>query len=464
MGIILLLGFVFLVCLTVATENEESLSDSSLSVRTAREADPKRRNMKKMKKRGNKRGRRMKRGNGGKKKGRKGRKNRGRKGRNNMGRKGRRGKKRAGRGRKTSGRYYGYYQGNGSALANGTQSSDCLASVIKYMKQIADIVNNFENQRKRAERQSGLMVKKNSKNKTEPFAVVAALILAAGGGNKSNMVCANKTGTTEAKTLTSLYTSLANCSVSVNASCGNHTYTPLNKTLVDSCMTLTKNFSEAVRKCSVSQDCECWNDKMLKEMSGKLSTCKGIKEPTTKITTQKNLCSAAFRLCKVAEDKTVPALAACMTSPVSSAKLLQKAKTLKANEDAANAALKVVKALSGSRRQRAIATTCAEVLTKSNALTKVITASASDASIATLSLEISSVSTSVMICDAAQKTAASSMETAVKTITAALATVMAELQALTGSTPSTADLTATTTATATKAPSARRDMLLKNYV
>jgi len=336
------------------------------------------------------------------------------------------------------------------------------------MKQIADIVKNFENQRKRAERQSGLMVKKNSKNKTEPFAVVAALILAAGGGNKSNMVCANKTGTTEAKTLTSLYTSLANCSVSVNASCGNHTYTPLNKTLVDSCMTLTKNFSEAVRKCSVSQDCECWNDKMLKEMSGKLSTCKGIKEPTTKITTQKNLCSAAFRMCKVAEDKTVPALAACMTSPVSSAKLLQKAKTLKANEDAANAALKVVKALSGSRRQRAIATTCAEVLTKSNALTKVITASASDASIATLSLEISSVSTSVMICDAAQKTelktAASSMETAVKTITAALATVMAELQALTGSTPSTADLTATTTATATKAPSARRDMLLKNYV
>merc|ERR1712156_1273876 len=151
----------------------------------------------------------------------------------------------------------------------------------------------------------------------------------------------------------------------------------------------------------------------------------GGKEPTTKITTQKNACSAAFRLCKVAEDKTVPALAACMTSPVSSAKLLQKAKTLKANEDAANAALKVVKALSGSRRQRAIATTCAEVLTKSNALTKVITASASDASIATLSLEISSVSTSVM----------------------------AELQALTGSTPSTADLTATT-ATATKAPSA----------
>merc|ERR1712109_75178 len=467
--IILLLGFVFLVCLTVATENEESLSDSSLSVRTAREADPKRRKMKKMKKRGNKRARRMrkgnrrskKRGNGGKKKGSKGRKNRGRKGL--------RGKKRAGRGRKTSGRYYGFpYQGNGSAVANGTQSSDtgCLASVIKYMRQIADIVNNFENQRKRAERQSGLMVKKNSKNKTEPFATVAALILAAGGGNKSNMVCANKTGTTEAKTLTSLYTSLANCSMSVNASCGNHTYTPLNKTLVDSCMTLTKDFSEAVKECS-DKDCECWNGKMLKEMSGKLSTCKAIKEPTTKITTQKNACSAAFRLCKVAEDKTVPALAACMTSPVSSAKLLQKAKTLKANEDAANAALKVVKALSGSRRQRAIATTCAEVLTKSNALTKVITASASDASIATLSLEISSVSTSVMICDDAQKTelktAASSMETAVKTITAALASVMAELQALTGSTPSTADLTATT-ATATKAPSARREMLLKNYV
>ena len=262
-----------------------------------------------------------KRGNGGKKKGRKGSKN---KPRSRNGR----GKKRAGRRRKTSGRYYGFpYQGNGSAVANGTQSSDtgCLASVIKYMRQIADIVNNFENQRKRAERQIALMVKKNSKNKTEPFATVASLILAAGGGNKSNMVCANKTGTTEAKTLTSLYTSLSNCSVSVNASCGNHTYTPLNKTLVDSCMALTKDFSDNVKICSTDiDDCECWNAPELKEMSGKLSACKAIKEPTTKITAQKNLCSAAFRLCKVAEDKTVPALAACMTSPVSSAKLLQK--------------------------------------------------------------------------------------------------------------------------------------------
>merc|ERR1712156_1292526 len=116
-----------------------------------------------------------------------------------------------------------------------------------------------------------------------------------------------------------------------------------------------------------------------------------------------------------------------------------------------------VKSLSGSStgKKRAVATTWALVITKSNLLIKKITASPSDSSIKTVSVEISSASTSIK-CSTTEKAelkvAATSMDTAVKKITSALAVLMKELQALTGSTPSAASLDSTTAKpTATKA-------------
>merc|ERR1712079_952442 len=121
------------------------------------------------------------------------------------------------------------------------------------------------------------------------------------------------------------------------------------------------------------------------------------------------------------------------------------AKTLKANEKAAKAALAKVKSLAGSStgKKRAVATTCALVITKSNLLIKKITASPSIKCSTTEKAEL--------------KVAATSMDTAVKKITSALAVLMKELQALTGSTPSAASLDSTTAKpTATKA-TGRRD-------
>merc|ERR1712223_1578294 len=290
-----------------------------------------------------------------------------------------------------------------------------------------------------------------------------------GGGNLSKLSCNGKTNSSAAKTLTTLAKTLMDCPKTVNASCGKQTYKALNSTLVNSCKKLTKDFATAVKKCEpdTSNKCTCWNDSKLKSMSKELSSCKSISGPTKNITKQKNTCIGAFSKGKVTEDKAVAGLAACLTS---TSALLTKAKTLKANEKAAKAALAKVKSLAGSStgKKRAVATTCALVITKSNLLIKKITASPSDSSIKTVSVEISSASKSIK-CSTTEKAelkvAATSMDTAVKKITSALAVLMKELQALTGSTPSAASLDSTTAKpTATKATGRRdRRHLFKNF-
>ena len=69
-----------------------------------------------------------------------------------------------------------------STVATTTNSTgDCLITVVKYMKQMSDIVKNFERQKKRAEKHIQLMAKKNSK--TVNFTVSGKLLVDSSGGN-----------------------------------------------------------------------------------------------------------------------------------------------------------------------------------------------------------------------------------------------------------------------------------------
>merc|ERR1712156_1251770 len=453
--LLLFFGVVFLICLSVGAEAEESssLAQHTFNVRTARDAQAKmgakkgaKKGARKGAKKGTRKGKRKasKRGSQKRKSSQRRRKSR-RKGKTSR----RKGRKNGRKGRKSRGRKNGLKStrknARNSTVATTTNSTgDCLITVVKYMKQMSDIVKNFDRQNKRAEKHIQLMAKKN--NKTSNF-TVSGKLLVAGGGNLSKLSCNGKTNSSAAKTLTTLAKTLMDCPKTVNASCGKQTYKALNSTLVNTCKKLTKDFATAVKKCEpdTSNKCTCWNDSKLKSMSKELSSCKSISGPTKNITKQKNTCIGAFSKCKVTEDKAVAGLAACLTS---TSALVAKAKTLKANEKAAKAALAKVKSLSGtsSGKKRAVATTCALVITKSNLLIKKITASPSDSSIKTVSVEISSASTSIK-CSTTEKAelkvAATSMDTAVKKITSALAVLMKELQALTGSTPSAASLDST---------------------
>ena len=159
-------------------------------------------------------------------------------------------RKRNMKGKKTNGRRRGKFVRN---------DTDCHVEIYKYMKQYGDIVKNFGNQKKRAEKHIQLMAKK--KNKSQEFLTVANLLIRAGGGNAASLTCPNDSLSLSLNTLTQ---SLLNCPKNIDDSCGSQAYTPLDKTFVNNCMKLTLDFTLAVTSCSSSSDCKCWNDKNIK--------------------------------------------------------------------------------------------------------------------------------------------------------------------------------------------------------
>merc|ERR1712156_933973 len=165
--LLLFFGVVFLICLSVGAEAEESssLAQQTFNVRTTRDAQAKKgagkgakKGAKKGARKGARKGKRKasKRGSKKRKSSQRGRKSR-RKGKKSR-RKGRK------NGRKSRGRKNGLKStrknARNSTVATTTNSTgDCLITVVKYMKQMSDIVKNFDRQNKRAEKHIQLMAK-----------------------------------------------------------------------------------------------------------------------------------------------------------------------------------------------------------------------------------------------------------------------------------------------------------------
>merc|ERR1712156_1099775 len=198
--VLLFFGVVFLICLSVGAEAEESssLAQQTFNVRTARDAQA-RKGAKKGAKKGARKGKRKasKRGSKKRKSSHRRRKSR-RKGKKSR----RKGRKNGRKGRKSRGRKNGLKSTRknvrNSTVATTTNSTgDCLITVVKYMKQMSDIVKNFDRQNKRAEKHIQLMAKKN--NKTSNFTVSGKLLVASGGGNLSKLSCNGKTNSSAAK-------------------------------------------------------------------------------------------------------------------------------------------------------------------------------------------------------------------------------------------------------------------------
>merc|ERR1712156_402531 len=204
--VLLFFGVVFLICLSVGAEAEESssLAQQTFNVRTARDAQAKK-GKRKASKRGSKKRKSSQRGRKSRRKGKKSR----RKGRKN-GRKGRKS-----RGRKNGLKSTRKNARNSTVATTTNSTGDCLITVVKYMKQMSDIVKNFDRQNKRAEKHIQLMAKKN--NKTSNFTVSGKLLVASGGGNLSKLSCNGKTNSSAAKTLTTLAKTLMDCPKTVNA-------------------------------------------------------------------------------------------------------------------------------------------------------------------------------------------------------------------------------------------------------
>merc|ERR1711981_1536195 len=305
----------------------------------------------------------------------------------------------------------------------------CLSVAVKYMKQWKDVVTNFRKQEGRATKHAELGGKKSGKK--EEFAPTAYRLVEVGGDNSSNLSCGGEFGNEGAKKLANLTTDLFACEATVASAC---TMPELNATLVANCTSLLDAFENATEMCMMktigkttdaeyTEACTCWEDSSLATMSSRLSDC-AIKTAQQNITKQKTACVKAFSTCKGYLLEANEAMASCTTS---ADKLTAKATALATNNETVTAAKEKMSSLAGnsSRRARQTATSCAEVITKSQSLTVMISQSPSSSSISVVALEISS--SSVTVCSDTEK---SSLTTEISSVNSALAMISEALAAV----------------------------------
>lgn len=359
---------------------------------------------------------------------------------------------------------------NRNSGRNTTLGMGCLSAAVKYMKQWKDVVGNFKRQSSRSTKHSSVGDKKHGKKGV--FAPVAHRLVEVGGDNKSNLSCAGVYDNEGAKQLTNLTKLLFDCEKDVNMSCNPANYPKHNDTMLNMCTNITEQFDNASEKCmkktvgkssdsDYSEACMCWEDSSLAAMSISVGDCK-IQDKQKEITTQKQACVAAFAKCRKYEDEAISVMATCTSSKD---KLAAKAAALSTNKAAVAAAKDKMSSLAGGssgRKVRQAATSCTQVISKSNELTLTISQSTSSSKISIIATEISSVSVSVS-CTAEEKgkltTQISFVESAITKIDEALTAVQEQLTTLTGSTAS----VSATTMMSTAAP-ARRNRIRKSIL
>merc|ERR1712080_575287 len=164
-------------------------------------------------------------------------------------------------------------------------------------------------------------------------------------------------------------------------------------------------------------------------------------------------CKANFSACKQAEDDGMKAMSSCSTSK---ADLLASAKTLSANSAGLDSAKTKVDSLANStRKRRAAAESCAEIITIVTQIKTIVAANPENSTVTTLTTKITSVASTVTCTDAEKTslaTSSSDLAAAKESVDSSLATVKADLEIATGTTPSDAAINNATTVAATTAP------------
>ena len=263
----------------------------------------------------------------------------------------------------------------GRTTDTSTANSTCFENAVFYMKLWKDVVTNFEKQKARMEKQNS--TGGNKAGKKGVFAPIAFKLVDIGGGNKTNMSCGGSYGNTGAKQLQNLTKTLFDCELSVNKSCNPANFPQPNTTFISNCEKLVTQFKFSVQVClnktlgttktNVSDACGCWIGPQLAATALATKSCKASDE-AKKISQQFNKCKAAFSVCRKYEDAAIPSIAACSQS---STALTKKAATLSANSASLTSVKTKAAALAGSssgkRVVRAVATTCAEIVSKTKA-------------------------------------------------------------------------------------------------
>lgn len=443
-----LLVFVILAC-AGEENNGNSLSEEIESSRGVRDADPSRRKPRKDKKKNKKRIA---------KKGKKAQKKTGRRGRK-LGRRNNNGKRKNNQRRK---KVKKNNKKSGKKVRNLGRTVDgkCLESAVKSMRKLEKVVANFDKQMIRVEKQAAIAAKKGDKKAV--FGPTALKLIDVGGGNESALTCAGSADSAGAKQLKNLTDTLMLCETEVNKTCKMDIPKP-NATLIMACNTSTKAFRKKAEECfSKSKEdtamdaCKCWTDAGLAKLGEDVADCK-IKEVGT-VAKGLKACKDAFSKCRKFEDEAVPMISACSKDTT---KLKEKAAQLNSNKKAMTEAQAKIKKTTGSRKVRAVATTCEAFIKLVEQLVKVASKFQASSKIVTIVKDITDSADPT--CSDAQKNSLKEQESAVdkaaKRVEKAFNNAQTQLQAATGSTLSSTDLDNVQSGTTTKAARLRRDRL-----
>ena len=233
------------------------------------------------------------------KKGVKGKKNK----RKNQKGKHKKGRKEMNRSSKNSKNYMRY--------GNSTISSQCFEAVQTAFKRRVTAFN-FDNQRKRVEKQTKLVV--NKFKKREEFGIVAQKLIKLGGGKKDNLTCVGSTTSSEALKLQNTTLSLLKCGDNITYFCKT-VFPSYNVTLVNECIPLSEKFKNITYGCSNKADqtesCKCWTSNI--QLIENIKKCKI--EERLKIASATEDCRKAFMVCRKLEDASIQSFYECQAPP-----------------------------------------------------------------------------------------------------------------------------------------------------
>merc|ERR550539_1045649 len=216
------------------------------------------------------------------------------------------------------------------------------------------------------------------------------------------------------------------------------------------------------KKTNSSDACYCWTHNKLNGTIDELKTCKANKESAAITAALKN-CTSAFGQCRKYEDAASTALSTCASD---TGKMTKKAANLAANNASMTAAKEKMSSLASSRSiggshpNGGRATTCTEIITISQTIVRITNQNPQSTKITTYAKQISTAS---VTCTTTEKASllseVTSMEAAIESVTTVLVAIQEQIETLTGSTASTAQLDAENAETSTAAPSGRRDRI-----
>ena len=311
-----------------------------------------------------------------------------------------------------------------------TADEACLTNVSKYTNIVSNKIKNFNQQKARIERFVKLSQSKGDKK--GDFLPLLVKLREAGGGNASALVCSGNSTSPATLRLQAIVASLTSCQDNIKQACETALPT-VNATLLDTCATDAKAFSDAVDICAkkTADICTCWKDPKLETLNTKFTPC-NIAQLNTDVTTTQKKCIAAFSECRGLQDEASQVIVNCAKSPADVKKKLDAATaTSQALEKLKTAATAIANQARKTRDIRNIGTravTCSVYIktfeTVVNNAGNNPTSSSSSSAVNTLAVETVTVS-----CIATEKTSLKALLTILDQIILLVKQLIATLQA-----------------------------------